>query len=506
MRPSHLGTLVLLLCATAAHAATPLALFDNTKAETAGNADWIIDTDQPAPLPDQTTVGPATPRTYWLGAISSWGIDLVKRGYRVATLTSTYGITYGNLANVYDLSKCDVFIVDEPNTKFTSAESTAVYQFVADGGGLIAVSDHDVSDRNGDGWDSPHIWNALGIEARWGIRCSVSPDAAALANFSQDSGNQTADLTDPVIYGPDGVADSLSFHNGTSFTVDPTVNPTIRGLVWKQGVAQSSLNQLMAVRLQYGSGRVVFVGDSSPCDDGSAQPGNSSIFDGWGEAAGRDSILFLNATRWATRIIDTTPPAVAVIAPNGGEAWVSGSTHAVQWSATDAGGVDSVSVLYSLNGLGGGWTLAGSSLANSGSWSWLTPVANSNDVRVKVVAFDHRFNQGSDVSDASFTLAATTGVGPGGSGFEFAPVRPNPGSAIQDLRFRLPLGGPVRLRIVDVSGRVLWSRAWETLGAGEHHVAWAGRDDSGRAVSAGLFFARLETPFGVRTRRFTRTR
>ena len=62
----------------------------------------IIDTDMPLPLPDQSTVGPATPRTYWLGAISSWGIDLVKRGYTVATLASPNAITYGDATKTYD--------------------------------------------------------------------------------------------------------------------------------------------------------------------------------------------------------------------------------------------------------------------------------------------------------------------------------------------------------------------------------------------------------------------
>src|SRR5436190_14279033 len=75
----------LAVLAGAAAGAPRRALFDNTHAETAGNADWVIDTDQPLPLPDQATVTAATPRTYWLGAVSSWGIDLVKRGYQVAT-------------------------------------------------------------------------------------------------------------------------------------------------------------------------------------------------------------------------------------------------------------------------------------------------------------------------------------------------------------------------------------------------------------------------------------
>src|SRR2546422_7782814 len=48
------------------------------------------------------------------------------------------------------------------------------------------------------------------------------------------------------------------------------------------------------------NGRLVIVGDSSPADDGTAAPMNSSIFDGWGEVSGRNSLFFQNATIWAT--------------------------------------------------------------------------------------------------------------------------------------------------------------------------------------------------------------
>lgn len=45
------GMVPALVTAPAAHAATPYkVLFDDTKAETAGNADWIISTSMPDPL------------------------------------------------------------------------------------------------------------------------------------------------------------------------------------------------------------------------------------------------------------------------------------------------------------------------------------------------------------------------------------------------------------------------------------------------------------------------
>lgn len=294
-----LRTLLLLAALASPATASPKrALFDNTHAETAGNADWIIDTDQPLPLPAQSTVGPATPRTYWLGAISSWGIDLVKRGYEVASLAAPNTITYGDTTKPYDLAKFDVFIVPEPNTLFSASEAAAIFAFVNDGGGLIAVGDHGNSDRNGDGWDSPEIWNALDPTQLWGVHWQVQGEANT--NIVQDSGNEDTTPADSIVHGPVGVADSLSFHNGATFILNPAANPRVRGVFWMNGLAHGNTG-VMAARSEYGQGRIFFLGDSSPIDDGSAQPGNSSIFDGWSEAAGRDSILALNATIWATR-------------------------------------------------------------------------------------------------------------------------------------------------------------------------------------------------------------
>jgi len=73
-------------------------LFDAAHYQTAGNADWVIDEDNHVagryPTPDQSTITQSTPETYWTGAISSWGISLVKLGYYVETLPAGTTITY----------------------------------------------------------------------------------------------------------------------------------------------------------------------------------------------------------------------------------------------------------------------------------------------------------------------------------------------------------------------------------------------------------------------------
>src|SRR6476620_624345 len=132
-------------------------LFDATKAETAGNADWVLDADaapQRFPTPAQSNITASTSESFWRGGLSAWGVSLAKLGHTVETLPSGTAITYGG-TGAQDLKNYDVFVVDEPNTRFTAAEKTAILNFVRNGGGLFMISDHTVSDRNNDGWDSP---------------------------------------------------------------------------------------------------------------------------------------------------------------------------------------------------------------------------------------------------------------------------------------------------------------------------------------------------------------
>jgi hypothetical protein len=409
--------LAALLIAAPAYAG-PRALFDNAHAETAGNADWQIDTHQPTPSPDQALIVPSTPRTYWVGAISSWGVDLVKRGYTVAT--NTTALTYQNLSNPYDLSKYDVLIVDEPNTLFTAAEASAILSFVHDGGGLVAVADHYVSDRNGDGFDSPMIWNALDPTHLLGVHCGVSGDPNNNISTIPPSTNVNPSLSDSLTHGPVGVVTGFAFHNGTTFTIFPAANPTVRGEVWMTGVSQSSLVSVMAASSAYGSGRFFIAGDSSPADDGSAAPGNSSIFDGWGETGATDSTLFMNATLWATR--RTTPadlaaPVVTLSAPAGGESWKAGSTHAITWTATDNVGVTAIDLAYSTDG-GATFPYAiATGITNSGTTPWSVPNTPGVATRVRVTAHDLAGNtglaSGGNFTIDTWTITATSGAGGG---------------------------------------------------------------------------------------------
>ncbi|MFH0778139.1 MAG: S8 family serine peptidase, partial [Candidatus Eisenbacteria bacterium] len=89
--------------------------------------------------------------------------------------------------------------------------------------------------------------------------------------------------------------------------------------------------------------------------------------------------------KMSTAAPDLTPPAVTVIAPNGGETLVSGSNFNVRWTATDAEGVDSVTILLSLDGGFNFTETIAHGEVNDGSYLWFVPVTYSDSCIVRVV-------------------------------------------------------------------------------------------------------------------------
>lgn len=269
-------------------------LFDNSKAETAGNADWIISTSQPDPLAQNAN--PTTEKS-WTGALSAWGVALQRTGqYSLKTLPAGSTIGYGT-GGALDLANFDTFVVPEPNIRFSAAEKTAIMKFVQNGGGLFLISDHNNSDRNNDGWDSPKIINDLltnnGVDNSDPFGFSVD-----LLNITTDNPRAVNDATDPVLHGSFGTVTGSILRNGTTFTLKPADNPSVKGLVYRTGY--SGTTGAFFVTSTFGSGRVAVWGDSSPVDDGTGQSGNT-LYDGWDDPAGTDAALALNATAWLSK-------------------------------------------------------------------------------------------------------------------------------------------------------------------------------------------------------------
>lgn len=79
-------------------------------------------------------------------------------------------------------------------------------------------------------------------------------------------------------------------------------------------------------------------------------------------------------------------------------------------------------------------------------------------------------------------------------------VAPNPLGAGGRLEYRLPVHGPVTLDLFDIRGRRLRRYLERTsLGPGDAHLDWDGRDATGHRLPAGRYLLRLEAAGAVRT-------
>lgn len=274
-------------------------LFDATKAQTAGNADWILDADsnpQRFPTPAQSGITATTPENFWRGGLSAWGVSLVKLGHTVETLPSGTPITYGG-TGAQDLRNYDVYVVAEPNIRYTAAEKTAILRFVQNGGGLFIIGNHNGADRNNDGYDAVRVWNDLMNTNS--VKTNPFGFTFNTTNISETSSNRLSATTDPILNGTQGVVTNMKFSAGSTLTLNPTANATVKGLIWRSTSTQGNSN-VMCATSTFGTGRVVVICDSSPADDGTGTPGDT-LYPGWTELVSH-SRFHMNASLWLAKL------------------------------------------------------------------------------------------------------------------------------------------------------------------------------------------------------------
>jgi hypothetical protein len=421
-----LGVGIALFLMVSAPAFADAILFDATKHEMAGNADWVIDADawnqnmpaypcsgntnesnpQRYPTPAQSGITSSTAETYWTGGISSWGVNLVQAGHTVETLPAGVPITFGDGSNPQDLSNYKLFIVVEPNAPFTAAEKTAITNFVFAGGGLFMVGDHETSDRDCDNWDAPNIWNDLtgatsgssaGTFGIWFRRDGLEVKGEDWFDDGVDS-NVNTDPSDPIIFGPFGDGSGgIGLFGSTSMDIDVS---KATAHVWRTGQTHNNLRVTFATAV-YGAGRVAAIGDSSPADDQTGDSGDT-LYNGWDKAVGgvKNKEIHLNACHWLLNPTpDTTPPVITA----GPSASAGDCSATVTWTTDEAA---SSSVVYGLTtSYGSTATTAGHTTAHSVVLSGLAP---STTYHYQVSSTDASGNGPVQSTDHTFTTVAGT--------------------------------------------------------------------------------------------------
>ncbi|GAA5436829.1 ABC transporter [Deinococcus aquaticus] len=235
-------------------------LFDLTKAEDAGNADWRID-----------------------GAYSDYASALRGLGYTVSSVTGT-SITSTSL------SGASVLVIPEPQNPFSDAERAAIQSFVQNGGGVFMITDHRASDRNNNGWDSPEVfggWDgSTPASVSSALQASLNSDAIFGLNASFNSSFSDPVLTaTPVTTHPilNGVS-SAGVYVGTS--VDVLAGTALMGTGGKTYLAVNSV----------GSGRVAMWGDSSTFGDNTYSDGSTGTYNNWPNLS--NAAMGKNVVRW----------------------------------------------------------------------------------------------------------------------------------------------------------------------------------------------------------------
>lgn len=251
--------------------ATKVVLFDLTKNEDAGGADWRID-----------------------GAYSQWAGNLGNLGYSVRTLG-------GSSVTASALSGASVLVIPEPQAPFSDAERGAIANFVANGGGLLLIGDHRDSDRNHNGWDSPEVFDGWDGASPGSVSSayqrSLDADALFKLSFSFNSSYSDPVLTatpltsHPVISGSastttDDVS-SAGVYVGTS--IDVLGGSALMGAGGKTYLAANT----------YGAGRVLAWGDSSTFSDGTFSDGSTSQYKNYTNLSNQN--LARNMVRWLAK-------------------------------------------------------------------------------------------------------------------------------------------------------------------------------------------------------------
>ena len=301
----------------------------------AGNADWVIDADthnlkvsaasdgsgtpgsgsesnpQRYPTPDQTNVTAGTAETYWEGGLSAWAIDLVKNGHHVDTVPYNGRITWKDGSNPQDLTNYNVFVTVEPNILFTATEKSALISFVKNGGGLFIVSDHGGSDRNNDGFDSVQVLNDLMTNSVQNNPFGIHYNGD---DISPDTFNVDTNVADPITHGAAGTVLNFYYNDGSSITVNTNQNFSTAIAIWNTGTTRAT-NNAIVVYGQFGVGKFVTTGDSSPFDDGTGDPGDSLFFSqGYADPSTSNGKVILNASLWLAQ--SQLPPVLQMVALN----------------------------------------------------------------------------------------------------------------------------------------------------------------------------------------------
>jgi hypothetical protein len=157
------------------------------------------------------------------------------------------------------------------------------------------------------------------------------------------------------------------------------------------------------------------------------------------------------------------------------------------------------------------WLADGTPVTQS-PWDQRNPVIRAGNAGGAFVAWEDGRDlatNGYDLYGQAFTSDGRNADVEPGPPVEIATLRdpaPNPSRGLTRLRLELPRGAHVRVDVYDIVGRHVRTVAQGTLAAGLHEWRWAGADDAGRLLPAGLYHVRARVDGVASSRTIVRLR
>jgi len=187
---------------------------------------------------------------------------------------------------------------------------------------------------------------------------------------------------------------------------------------------------------------------------------------------------------------DVTPPRAEVLAPSAGSRLVVGTQTQLEWSAVDDDTVTSVD-LYLIRGeAADGEEPLPSGPGGTGIASWPVTGPTTGFARIRMVAWDAAGNTTETLSAPFVIEEIDSPVPPLPARVSLGPVWPNPVRGVASVPYSLPREVPVRLSVLDISGREVAVLASGPRPAGTYAPVWRTGTVS-EHPAAGVYFVRL---------------
>jgi hypothetical protein len=153
---------------------------------------------------------------------------------------------------------------------------------------------------------------------------------------------------------------------------------------------------------------------------------------------------------------------------------------------------EEVEVGSRVRGVGVHTAILGEGIAIHGQGEVATIVFRGAADGLRLVHADLRDLQNQPLGGVSAGIDEPTASGSQAVRHELLAAQPNPFNPQTTIRFRLASAEHTTLRIYDVSGQLVRTLADGALPAGEHAIAWNGRNERGEPQSTGVYFTALE--------------